>query len=91
MWCDLQLLTILSMQGTLAKHAKLTLPLNYTKEPFHPSPSTDGIGDSANRLNKQFENENRQCKITGIVHAGLAAPIFNSLVYKVLWLVKRMW
>lgn len=70
MWCDLQPLTIPSLQGTLAKHTKPTLQTNFAKEPFRPSLSTAGFRESADMIDKQNENENRQCPtISALSHS----------------------
>lgn len=64
--------TVPSLQGTLAKHAKPTLQPNFAKEPFRPSLSNAGLRDSANMIDIQIENKNRQCLTAGIVHAGFS-------------------
>jgi len=53
--------TIPSLQGTFAKRTKPTLQPNFAKEPFRPSRSNAGLRDSANMIDKQIDNNNRQC------------------------------
>jgi hypothetical protein len=55
------IITVPSLQGTLAKRAKPMLQPNFTKEPFRPSRSNVGLRDSAQLMDKQIENINRQC------------------------------
>lgn len=51
---------ILPLKGTLAKHTKPLLQLNFTKEPFSPSRSNTRLRNSVNMINNQIENKNRQ-------------------------------
>jgi len=60
----LQTHTVPSLQGTLAKRTKPTLQPNFAKEPFRPSRSNAGLRDSANMIDKQIKNINRQCLIS---------------------------
>jgi len=53
--------TVPSLQGTLAKRTKPTLQPNFAKEPFRPSRPNAGLRDSANMIDKQIEDKNRQC------------------------------
>jgi len=51
--------TVPSLQGTLAKPAKLTLQPNFAKEPFSPSRSNAVQRDSVakiDRLNNELKN-----------------------------------
>jgi hypothetical protein len=59
------LLTFPQLQGTLAKRTMPTLHPNFAKEPFRPSRSNAGLRDSANMIDKQIENINRQCLTAG--------------------------
>jgi hypothetical protein len=70
MWSNIHPTTIPSLQGTLAKHTKQTLQSNFAKEPFRPSRSTAGLRDSANMIDKQIENINRQCLTRNIAKSG---------------------
>lgn len=54
-----------SLQGTLAKHTKLTLQPNFAKEPFRPSHSYTGLRDRANLKGKLTKNKNRLCLTPG--------------------------
>ena len=46
----LQMRTIPSLQGTLAKRTMPALQPNFDKEPFRPSRSNAGLRDSANMI-----------------------------------------
>jgi len=74
--------TIPSLQGTLAKHTKPTLQPNFAKEPIRPSRSNAGLKDSANFIDEQIENKNRQCLTKAIRNLG------NVLILKFLALNK---
>jgi len=69
--------TFPSLQGTLAKHAKLTAQPNFAKEPLRPSRSNARLRDSANLIDKQIENINRQCLINRTL-SGLQDPAMSS-------------
>ncbi len=62
--------TVPSLQGTLAKHTRLTLLPNFAKEPFHPSRDDTGLSDSTNLIDRQIENKNRQCLTRNIAKSG---------------------
>jgi hypothetical protein len=64
--------TVPSLQGTLAKRTKPTLQPNFAKEPFRPSRSDAGLRDSANMIDKQIVDKNRQCLTAG--HTQLPDP-----------------
>lgn len=57
--------TIPLLQGTCRK---LYMPIRKSdlrQEPFRPSRSNAGLGDSANMIDKRVENKDRQCLTRG--------------------------
>ncbi len=79
--------TVPSLQGTLAKRTRLTLPPNFAKEPFRPSRSNTGLRDGANLIDKQIKNNNRQCLTANIGKRGdsgcIQRPVFVSAFFTV--------
>lgn len=74
------LLTILSLQGTLAKRTKPSLHQNFAKEPFRPSRSKAGLGYHANLKSNQINmNNNRQCLTANILQRGDLVYIWHCI------------
>jgi hypothetical protein len=84
MCCDLSSHTFPSMQGTLAKRTKPALQSNFAKEPFRPSRSNTGVGDSAKMIDTMNENINFQCLTHGRVHMGLGS-FQRFMAHKISW------